>query len=146
MFGQNLRSTLSAAVWNIVFCKYAVKIVTMSTWLHSVLKADGFSCGRPVRAVVHGECHKALPCWLMMCDPMNLKAVCIVYHTLSTHITKKADYNKQTPQTGAVTLSQQYGSVLNLNIYFHMLYLNGICAENSGGKTRLDDEHPCSPL
>jgi hypothetical protein len=32
----------------------------------------------------------------------------IVYRTLAAHITKKAGYNKQTVQTGAVTLIQRY--------------------------------------
>jgi hypothetical protein len=36
----------------------------------------------------------------------------IVYRTLATHITKKAGYNKQTAQTGAVTLIQRFGSAL----------------------------------
>jgi hypothetical protein len=34
--GQNLKRTSSAVVWNMGFCEYVVKIVTMSTWLHSV--------------------------------------------------------------------------------------------------------------
>ena len=38
------------------------------------------------------------------------KVLGIVYRTLATHITKKVGYNKQTAQTGAVTLSQQFGS------------------------------------
>ena len=73
------------------------------------------------------------------------KVLGIVYRTLATHITKKAGYNKQTAQTGAVTLIQRFGSALNLNIHFHMLYLDGVYAEDYYGKTRLDDEHPCSP-
>ena len=73
------------------------------------------------------------------------KVLGIVYRTLATHITKKAGYNKQTAQTGAVTLFQRFGSVLNLNIHFHMLYLDGVYAEDNYGKTRFDDEHPCSP-
>jgi hypothetical protein len=27
----------------------------------------------------------------------------------------------------------------------NMLYLDGVCAEDNYGKTRFDDEHPCSP-
>jgi hypothetical protein len=68
----------------------------------------------------------------------------IVYRTLATHITKKAGYNKQMAQTGAVTLNQRFGSALNLNIHFHMLYLDGVYAEDNYGKTRLDEKHPCS--
>jgi hypothetical protein len=47
------------------------------------------------------------------------KVLGIVYRTLATHITKKGGYNKQTAQTGAVTLLQRFGSALNLNIHFH---------------------------
>jgi hypothetical protein len=63
----------------------------------------------------------------------------ILYRTLATHITKKAGYKKQTAQTGAVTLIQRFGSALNLNIHFHMLYLDGVYAEDNYGKTRF---HP----
>jgi hypothetical protein len=38
------------------------------------------------------------------------KVLGIVYRTLASHITKKAGYNKQTAQTGAVTLIQRFGS------------------------------------
>jgi hypothetical protein len=73
------------------------------------------------------------------------KVLGIVYRTLATHITKKAGYNKQKAQTAAVSLIQQFGSALNLNIHFHMLYLEGVYAEDNDGKTRFDDEHPWSP-
>ena len=56
------------------------------------------------------------------------KVLGIVYRTFATHITKKAGYNKQTAQTGAVTLIQRFGSALNLNTHFHMLYLDGVYA------------------
>ena len=42
-------------------------------------------------------------------------------------------------QTGAVTLIQRFGSALNLNIHFHMLYLDGVYTEDNYGMTRLDD-------
>jgi len=67
------------------------------------------------------------------------KVLGIIYRTLATHITKKAGYNKQTAQTGAVTLIQRFGSSLNLNIHFHMLYLDGVYAEDNYGKKRF---HP----
>jgi ribosomal protein S27E len=41
------------------------------------------------------------------------KVLGIVYRTLATHITKKAGYNKQTAQTGAVKLIQNILSHLN---------------------------------
>lgn len=64
------------------------------------------------------------------------KVLGIIYRTLATHITKKAGYNKQTAQTGAVTLIQRFGSALNLNIHFHILFLDGVYAEDDYGKTR----------
>ena len=66
MCGQNLKRTSSAVVWNMGFCEYVVKIVTMSTWSHSVVNAEDF-----VPAVVRGEWQKAPPCWLMMCCLMS---------------------------------------------------------------------------
>ena len=71
MCSQNLMSTSSAVVWNMGFCEYIVKIVTMNTLLRSVVNAVVFSRGLPDRAVVHGEWQKAPPCWLMMCCPMS---------------------------------------------------------------------------
>ena len=37
------------------------------------------------------------------------------------------------PQTGAVTLIQCFGSALNLNIHFHMLFLDGVYSANDTG-------------
>jgi hypothetical protein len=42
--------------------EYVVKIVIMSTWLRSVVNAEGFSRGLPDPAAVRGEWQKALPC------------------------------------------------------------------------------------
>jgi hypothetical protein len=36
-------------------------------------------------------------------------------------------------RTGAVALIQRFGSALNLNIYFHMLLLDGVYIEGSNG-------------
>ena len=35
--------------------------------------------------------------------------------------------------TGAVTLVQRFGSALNLNIHFHMLFLDGVYVERADG-------------
>jgi len=35
--------------------------------------------------------------------------------------------------TGAVTLIQRFGSALNLNIHFHMLFLDGVYTSDSSG-------------
>nr|QWP89219.1 hypothetical protein IHCLGBEB_00022 [Escherichia coli] len=39
-------------------------------------------------------------------------------------------------QTGAVTLIQRFGSALNLNVHFHMLFLDGVYVEQSHGSAR----------
>ena len=56
----------------------------------------------------------------------------IVYRTLSSHLIKKAGNTKTTAQTGSVTLIQRFGSALNLNVHFHMLFLDGVYAEDEG--------------
>lgn len=50
----------------------------------------------------------------------------IVYRAISTCLTHKASFTKPMSQTGAVTLIQRFGSTLNLNIHFHMLFLDGV--------------------
>ncbi|GHK90007.1 hypothetical protein ECZU17_63290 [Escherichia coli] len=39
-------------------------------------------------------------------------------------------------KTGAVTLIQRFGSALNLNVHFHMLFLDGVYVEQSHGSAR----------
>ena len=39
-------------------------------------------------------------------------------------------------KTGAVTLTQRFGSALNLNIHFHMLFLDGVYVGRSNGTAR----------
>jgi len=63
-------------------------------------------------------------------------ALGIVYRTIATHLVRKAGFTKSYAQTGAVTLIQRFGSALNLNIHFHMLFLNGAYIENEYGATR----------
>lgn len=41
-------------------------------------------------------------------------------------IEHQAGFKKKEAFTGAVTLIQRYGSALNLNIHFHMLFLDGV--------------------
>ncbi|MEX6397507.1 transposase [Providencia hangzhouensis] len=60
----------------------------------------------------------------------------IVYRTLSTHLIKKAGYTKASAQTGSVTLIQRFGSALNLNVHYHMLFLDGVYAEDDYVKQR----------
>jgi len=42
-------------------------------------------------------------------------------------------YTRTTARTGAVTLIQRFGSALNLNIHFHMIFLDGVFVDAEGG-------------
>ena len=54
------------------------------------------------------------------------KVLSIVTRALSTHLAHQAGFKKKEAYTGAVTLIQRFGSALNLNIHFHMLFLDGV--------------------
>jgi hypothetical protein len=60
----------------------------------------------------------------------------IVHRVIATHLVKKAGYTHQTARTGAVTLIQRFGSALNLNIHFHMLFLDGVYLDHPNGTVR----------
>jgi hypothetical protein len=60
----------------------------------------------------------------------------IVYRCIATHSVKNAGFSCKTTQTGAVTLIQRFGSALNLNIHFHMLFLDGVYVERSDGSVQ----------
>ena len=64
------------------------------------------------------------------------KVLGIVYRVIATHLIKKAGQAHKTARTGAVTLIQRFGSALNLNIHFHMLFLDGVYAEGVRGSPR----------
>ena len=59
----------------------------------------------------------------------------IVNRALSTYLAQKAGLKKPMAQTGAVTLVQHFGSALNLNIHFHMIFLDGAYIGDSSGLT-----------
>ena len=54
------------------------------------------------------------------------KVLRIVYRTIATHLIHKAGYLLKDGATGAVTLIQRFGSALNVNIHFHILFLDGV--------------------
>lgn len=60
----------------------------------------------------------------------------IVHRVIATHLVKKAGYTHHTARTGAVTLIQRFGSALNLNIHFHMLFLDGVYVDHLNGTAR----------
>ena len=59
------------------------------------------------------------------------KVLGIVTRTISTHLAHKAGLTRCEAPTGAVTLIQRFGSALNLNIHFHMLFLDGVYVQDS---------------
>jgi hypothetical protein len=73
----------------------------------------------PVLAIVH----RVIAGWLDRCA---VKA--------ATRQSDQTDIDRTRAQCGAVTLIQRFGSVLNLNIHSHMLWLDGVYEE--------DDESP----
>jgi hypothetical protein len=58
---------------------------------------------------------------------------CRALGRVATHLTRKVGFFCQTAQTGAVTLIQRFGSALNLNVHFHMLFLDGVYVEQPDG-------------
>jgi len=65
--------------------------------------------------------------FLLASNPTVMTGVLgIVYRAISTHLSHKAGLKKSMAQTGAVTLIQRFGSALNLNIHFHMIFLDGV--------------------
>ena len=65
---------------------------------------------------------------LLATNPQVMSRVlAIVHRVISRFLIKRAEMTvKSGAQSGAVTLIQRCGSALNLNLHFHMLYLNGV--------------------
>ncbi len=61
------------------------------------------------------------------------KVLGIVYRTIATYLIKKAGQTHKSARTGAVTLIQRFGSALNLNIHYHMLFLDGVYVDGVNG-------------
>ena len=73
---------------------------------------------------------------LFASEPLVMGAALkIVYRTIESHLIKKAAYTRTTARTGAVTLIQRFGSSLNLNVHFHMIFLDGVFVDDEGDKS-----------
>ena len=57
----------------------------------------------------------------------------IVNRSIATHLIKKTGFSRKTAQAGAFTLIQRFGSALNLNVHFYMLFLDGVYIEHPDG-------------
>jgi molybdate transport repressor ModE-like protein len=55
---------------------------------------------------------------------------------LSTYLINKAGFKISQAHTGAVTLIQRFGSALNLNLHFHVLFIDGVFSPKSNGNLR----------
>ncbi len=66
--------------------------------------------------------------FLFAAEPQVLSQILgVVYRAISTYLIKKTGFTvAYGAKTGAVTLIQRFGSALNLNIHFHMLFLDGV--------------------
>ena len=65
--------------------------------------------------------------FLLATDPDALTLVLgAVYRTISSYLLEMAGVTRPTGDTGAVTLIQRFGSALNLNVHFHMIFLDGV--------------------
>ncbi len=65
--------------------------------------------------------------FLFASQPAVMSAVLrIVVRAITGQLLTKAGYHRSQAQTGAVTLIQRFGSALNLNIHFHMLFMDGV--------------------
>jgi hypothetical protein len=58
----------------------------------------------------------------------------IVDRVIAGHLIKQAGFTRKEARTGAVTLIQRFGSALNLNLHFHMLFLDGVYVVGANGK------------
>ncbi|MFT6752511.1 MAG: hypothetical protein ACJA2O_002698 [Candidatus Azotimanducaceae bacterium] len=66
--------------------------------------------------------NKPIRQWVLMS-----KVLGIVYRFISTFLIKRAGFTvKSGAQTVSVTLIQRFGSALNLNLHYHMRYLDGV--------------------
>jgi hypothetical protein len=90
----------------------------------AALLADEVLPERPLRQWV-----LSLPHALRFLLATNSQALTLVlgevYRTISRHLIGKAGLTRTTGATGAVTLVQRFGSALNLNVHFHMVFLDG---------------------
>ena len=95
-------------------------------------QAELASHGKYLPAYVTKEFEAFLKCGRL--EYGFLRVLGIVYRSIATHLAHKAGFSKPLVQTGAVTLIQRFGSALNLNIHFHMLFLDGVYIGGSNGR------------
>jgi hypothetical protein len=69
--------------------------------------------------------------FLLASNPDALTRVLgVATRTIARRLIGQASLTRATGATGAVTLMQRFGSALNLNVHFHMLFLDGVYLTN----------------
>jgi ribosomal protein S27E len=87
----------------------------------AALLADEVLPERPLRQWVLSLPHALRV--LLATNPSALTQVLgVVYRTIARYLISQAGLTRTRAATGAVRLVQRYGSALNLNIHFHMLF------------------------
>jgi hypothetical protein len=75
--------------------------------------------------------------FLLSNNPQDFSSVLgIVNRAISIYLIKKAGFTKVQAHTGPVTLIQRFGSALNLNVHFHMLFIDGVYQIKYNGQLR----------
>ena len=70
-------------------------------------------------------------------DPLAMSgALRIVIRAISAYLIGKAGLRRAQARTGAITLIQRFGGALNLNIHFHMIFLDGVYDVRRYGQPR----------
>ena len=93
--------------------------------VETAVLADEVLPERPLRQWVLSLPHALR--FLLARNPAALTRVLgVVYRAISGYLLKRAGLIRNIGHTGAVTLIQRFGSALNLNIHFHMLFLDGV--------------------
>lgn len=64
------------------------------------------------------------------------RVLAIVHRAIAAHLIRKAGFTRKAASTGAVAQVQRFGSALNLNIHWHMLFLDGVYTEHADGCLR----------
>jgi hypothetical protein len=57
----------------------------------------------------------------------------VVYRTISGHLLARAGVKRDAGYTGSVTLIRRFGSALNLNAHFHMIFVDGVYVTEGSG-------------
>lgn len=91
----------------------------------AALLADEVLPERPLRQWVLSLPHALR--FLLASNPAAVTLVLgVVYRTISGFLLRSAGLTHAAGRTGAVTVVQRFGSALNLNVHFHMLFLAGV--------------------